>query len=120
MLPMLELAASERAAIPLQAWLILGGLFLVDATVTLLRRAVRGDRWYTAHRLHGYQHLARRWKRHLPVTLLVGAINLSWLLPWAWYAARTPAHATLSLAAALSPLVILALLAGSGRRERAS
>jgi Fuc2NAc and GlcNAc transferase len=113
-LPMLELAASERAAIPLQVWVILAGLFLVDATVTLLRRALRGDRLFEAHRLHGYQRLARRWKGHLPVTLLFAAINLFWLLPWAWYAAKTPIHATLFLGAAVLPLVVLALVAGSG------
>jgi Fuc2NAc and GlcNAc transferase len=119
MLPMLELAASERAAIPLQVWVILGGLFLVDATVTLLRRALRGDRLFDAHRLHGYQHLARRWKGHLPVTLLFAAINVLWLLPWAWYAAATPLHASVSMGAALLPLVILAVFAGSGSRQTA-
>jgi len=45
-------------------------------------------------------------------------INVIWLLPWAWYAARTPAHATLAALVSLSPLVILALLAGSGKREQ--
>ena len=117
MLPMLEFTASERAAIPVEVWAILGGLFLVDATVTLLRRAMRGERWFDAHRMHGYQHLARRWHGHLPVTLLFSAINCIWLLPWACYAAKIPAHAMLALVAALLPLVFLALIAGSGNNE---
>ena len=35
-------------------WLILGSLFVADSTVTLLRRILRGDRWYEAHRTHAY------------------------------------------------------------------
>ncbi len=117
MLPMLGLAASERGAIPLQVWIILGGSFLVDATVTLSRRAIRGDRWFEAHRLHAYQRLARRWRSHLAVTVLFSAINLFWLLPWAWYAAKTPARATLCVGAALTPMLFFVLLAGAGNRE---
>ncbi len=118
MLPMLGFAASQRAAIPLEVWLILGGVFLVDATATLFRRILRGDRWFEAHRLHAYQHSARRWKGHLPVTLLLSAVNLLWLLPWAFYAARAPTYASACLAAALTPLFILVLAAGAGRPER--
>jgi Fuc2NAc and GlcNAc transferase len=40
---------------PLAVWLLLGGVFLFDATVTLLRRMLRGARWYAAHRSHAYQ-----------------------------------------------------------------
>jgi Fuc2NAc and GlcNAc transferase len=117
MVPMLELVASERAPIPLQVWIILGGLFLLDATVTLLRRTLRGDRWFEAHRLHAYQRLARRWKSHQLVTILFSAVNLFWLLPWAWYAEQVPSHATMSLVAALSPVLLLVLAAGAGQRE---
>jgi Fuc2NAc and GlcNAc transferase len=120
MLPMLGFAASQRAAIPLQVWLILGGVFLVDATATLFRRVLRGDRWFEAHRLHAYQHSARRWKGHLPVTVLVSALNLLWLFPWALYAARVPKLASVCLGAALTPLLILTLVGGAGRPERTS
>ena len=120
MLPMLGFAASQRAAIPVQVWLILGGVFLVDATATLFRRVLRGDRWFEAHRLHAYQHLARRWSSHLRVTVLVSAVNLLWLLPWAFYAARAPKLASICVGAALMPLLILALMAGAGRPEGVS
>ncbi len=119
MVPMLDLTASSRAPIPLQVWIILGGLFLSDATVTLLRRALRGDRWFEAHRLHAYQQLARRWKSHLRVTILFSAINLFWLLPWAYHAGQVPAQATLSLAAALVPVLLFVLAAGAGKPEQA-
>ena len=40
-------------------WLILAALFVTDATVTLLTRMMRGERWYEAHRSHAYQRLSR-------------------------------------------------------------
>lgn len=39
--------------------LILSSSFVVDASLTLLTRMSRGRRWYTAHREHLYQWLAR-------------------------------------------------------------
>lgn len=113
----LGLAASQRGTIPFEVWGILGGFFFVDATITLLRRMVRGDQWFEAHRTHAYQWLARRWKAHLPVTLSVSAINVGWLLPWAWLATRFPVYARDFLAVALAPVVVLVILVGAGRKE---
>jgi Fuc2NAc and GlcNAc transferase len=115
-LAVLGLAASRHGTVPFEVWAILSGVFLVDSTVTLLRRIVRGDRWFEAHRLHAYQNLARRWQAHLPVTVLVIGINLFWLFPWAWITAIYPAHARLYVIAALAPLMVVALLAGAGRK----
>src|SRR3984885_11627635 len=47
-LAVLGLAASRRSDIPIEVWAILSGVFFVDATVTLLSRIVRGDRWFEA------------------------------------------------------------------------
>jgi glycosyltransferase WbpL len=117
-LAVLGLAANQvGGTIPFEAWGILGGFFFVDATITLLRRVVRGDQWFEAHRIHAYQQLARRWKAHLPVTLSVSALNLAWLLPWAWLAVRTPANAKYFLIAALAPLAVFVILAGAGRKK---
>lgn len=113
----LALAANQRGTIPIEVWVILGGFFVVDATITLLRRVARGDQWFEAHRTHAYQHLARRWKAHLPVTLSVSAINLIWLLPWAWLSTRAPAYARYFLVAALAPLILLVIFIGAGRKE---
>jgi Fuc2NAc and GlcNAc transferase len=118
MLAALALAASRRGGIAFASWVILSGVFCVDATVTLLRRIARGDRWFEAHRTHAYQRLARRWSAHLPVTGLVIAIDALWLLPWAWTAAHHRAEAGWCVCAALLPLVCLALLAGAGAVER--
>jgi Fuc2NAc and GlcNAc transferase len=113
----LSLIAIRRDGMPVEVFAILGGLFISDATVTLLRRMLRGDRWLDAHRSHAYQRLARRWNGHLPVTMLAIAINLVWLLPWAVLAARVPDYARWFLAAALLPLILLALALGAGARE---
>jgi Fuc2NAc and GlcNAc transferase len=103
--------------VPLEAWAILSSVFLVDATVTLLRRIVRGDRWFEAHRMHAYQALAGRWRAHRPVTLAVIAIDVLWLFPWAWVAAAHPARALLCAAAAMVPLALVALVCGAGRKQ---
>jgi Fuc2NAc and GlcNAc transferase len=116
-LAVLGLAASRHSVARIEVWLILSGVFMVDATVTLLTRIVRGDRWFEAHRQHAYQNLARRWKAHLPVTVLVIAINLFWLFPWAWIAALYPARAMLCVIAALVPLIAIASLLGAGRQS---
>jgi Fuc2NAc and GlcNAc transferase len=113
----LGLAGSQADAMPLDVWAILGGVFVVDATVTLVRRMARGERWSDPHRMHAYQHLTRRWKAHWPVTSLALFINLFWLFPWAWGASRHPSHASWYLAAALIPLIILVLAAGAGAKE---
>ncbi|KTC46188.1 glycosyl transferase [Pseudomonas fluorescens ABAC62] len=77
----LSLQAAWVASELLWVWLILLGVFIVDATYTLGRRLLRGDKVYEAHRSHAYQFASRRAGRHLPVTLGVMAINLFWLLP---------------------------------------
>jgi Fuc2NAc and GlcNAc transferase len=116
-LTLLGLAATRTSGIPLEVWPILCGVFLVDATMTLLRRIVRGDRWLEPHRLHGYQHLARRWRSHRSVTLMVVVINIFWLFPWAWLAVSKPYYATAALAVALAPLIALLFFLGAGRHE---
>lgn len=69
--------ASERAgAIPLFVWLILLGVFVVDATVTLLRRVARGEPWHEAHRTHAYQLAVQAGFSHRRVTLTVLGLNL--------------------------------------------
>ena len=43
--------------------------FMVDAGLTLGRRVLRGERWWTAHAQHAYQRWARGAGSHVPVTL---------------------------------------------------
>lgn len=95
-------------------WLILFGVFFVDASLTLLIRMAGRQKWYEAHCSHAYQHAARRWG-HLRVTLAVSVINIGWLLPLAWLAWRQPAHAVFYTAVALLPLVFISFWLGAGR-----
>ncbi len=113
----LALAAERSGGLDEWIWIILGGVFLIDATVTLLRRLLRGERVYEAHRTHAYQWLARRWRSHARVTIAVAAVNFLWLLPCAWAAAQSPVAAPWICLVALSPLVVIALSGGSGRAE---
>lgn len=113
----LAVAATRHNPVALWVWLILGGAFFVDATVTLVRRTLRSERVHEAHRSHAYQWLARRWRHHGRVTLAVLAVNLLWLLPWAVLAARRPVYAVACVIMALAPLAVLAVASGAGRRE---
>jgi Fuc2NAc and GlcNAc transferase len=70
----------------LPVWLILWGTFIADTGVTLARRVLRGERWWSAHRSHAYQHLSRRFASHAHSTLVYAAINLFVLAPLAWLA----------------------------------
>ena len=113
----LALSMAHESPIALTVWLILGAAFLVDATVTLARRLVRGERVYEAHRTHAYQWLARRWGSHASVTFAYLLVNLCWLLPIAWAASRHPQLAPWCVVVAFVPLGVIALLAGAGRSE---
>lgn len=68
--------ASERAgAVPLIVWMILLAVFIVDATATLIRRIVKGERWFEAHRSHAYQHAVQAGYSHRDVTVAVMGLN---------------------------------------------
>ena len=69
-------------------------VFLVDSSLTLLSRAIRGEQWYTAHKQHVYQRLIDQGWPHSRVLFLYQAINLilvtpaillAWMYPeYAW------------------------------------
>lgn len=61
-------------------WIILAGVFIVDATVTLAARLLRNEKPHEGHREHAYQTASDRFSPRT-VTLAVGVINLVWLLP---------------------------------------
>lgn len=63
-----------------QALLVLS-VFTVDSTLTLLRRVIRGEQWYTAHKQHMYQRLIARGWPHSQVLYLYQAINLLVVVP---------------------------------------
>ena len=113
----LAVAAGRENAVALLSWLILGGVFFVDATVTLVRRLIRRERVYEAHRSHAYQWLARRWNSHKRVTFIVLAVNVLWLLPCALLTTIYPNGAAWITLCTLTPVLIAAIIAGAGRRS---
>ena len=88
--------------------------FMGDATVTLLRRMLRGERWYEGHRQHAYQHLAIRWGSHGKVTLAYTAFNVLAVVPAVWLANRYPDWTTLIVAVVAVIVMALCLFAGAG------
>lgn len=98
-------------------WIILLGVFIVDATFTLLRRLLRGEKVYEAHRSHGYQFASRRYGGHLQVTVAVGLINLLWLLPIAICVTRYKLDGLSGVLLSYTPLVLLAVRYHAGKAE---
>ncbi|MHA6493808.1 MraY family glycosyltransferase [Pseudomonas borbori] len=90
------------------AWLILLGVFIVDGTLTLVRRMLDGERLHEAHRSHAYQHAARHYGGHLPVTLSVALLSLCWLLPIALGVVLGGLDGLAGLTIAYAPLLVLA------------
>ncbi|MDU9021006.1 MraY family glycosyltransferase [Pseudomonas corrugata] len=117
-LGLLSLQAAWSSSKLLWVWLILLGVFIVDATVTLIRRLLRGDKVYEAHRSHAYQFASRQYGRHLPVTLAVVVINLFWLLPLAGCVVLLNMDGILALVVAYVPLVLLAVKFHAGELEK--
>ena len=102
------------------AWTILLGVFIADASVTLVRRVWRGHRYDEAHRTHAYQRAAHRFGAHKPVSLAVGAITLVWLWPLALLVALGYLDAALGLLIAYAPLLWLAFALRAGAPEAQS
>lgn len=116
-LGVLSLQAAWASPSLLWAWLILLGVFIVDATFTLLRRLLRGDRVYEAHRSHAYQFASRQFGQHLPVTVGVLLINMLWLLPWAAVVVFFELDGLTGLLIAYLPLIGLAIKFRAGELE---
>ena len=116
-LAMFAIISSSLGLLSIWAWLILAGVFVVDATLTLITRVINGEEWYSAHNNHAYQKASRRLKSHKPVTLSVLMINILWLLPIAWFASARPAFGWWLTIIAWMPLISLALFLKAGRPE---
>lgn len=116
-LGVLSLQAAWHSEYLLWVWLILLGVFIVDATVTLIQRLKKGCKVYEAHRSHAYQFASRRMGSHMAVTLSVLVINIFWLLPIALCVALLGLNGLIGLAVAYIPLVVLAVKYQAGEKE---
>ena len=81
------LFAASGLGDPVHAWLLLLPMaaFLVDAALTLASRMLRGERWWTPHVQHCYQHCVQRGHAHALVSgsylaWTALSLGLSWLL----------------------------------------
>lgn len=115
----LLLQAAVLAPALFWAWLILLGVFIVDATFTLFRRVLRRDRIFEGHRTHAYQYAARHFESHRAVTLTVLVINFVWLMPWACAVALSMIDGLMALLIAFAPLVGMAIWLKAGQPEQA-
>jgi len=90
-------AGSSEASRPVLLGLMLLPLsaFVIDATLTLGTRMLRGDRWWTPHAEHAYQRWVRRAQGHWAVTLA--------------YAAWTTLAVAVMLAASSTPVAFIML-----------
>ncbi len=116
-LGLMAIVSSAQGGITVWSWLILLAFFLTDATVTLIRRICRREKFYEAHRSHAYQILSRRLNSHLKVTLVCMFINLFWLFPLACLASYCNEWGVILVLIAFAPLVGLALKLGAGTTD---
>lgn len=116
---MFMLAALWCASDPHALWpvLILHAGFIVDASMTLASRIMRGQRWYTAHREHLYQWMVRSGRSHGFTACLYSSYNLVLIAPTAWLALERPAIAP---AVCVGVYALSALLWWAGRRRYAA
>jgi len=77
----LLLLAVLRGGVAAPVAVLVPGVFLTDATLTLLLRIFRGEQWYNPHNQHVYQRLIARGWSHRNVLVLYQAINITIVLP---------------------------------------
>jgi len=116
-LGVLALISIQQGSLNLWTWVILLGVFVTDATVTLLRRVLNGDAWHQGHSTHAYQHAVRKYKSHGKVTITVVVLNFAWLAPMAWLSVLQPRFGLLWCLLALTPLLLIALRLGAGKQS---
>jgi Fuc2NAc and GlcNAc transferase len=114
MLGILALWSIAAGSISVWSWLLMMGVFAIDATYTLFRRIADGQGWYLGHDTHAYQHAARRFGSHDKVVVAILTINLFWLAPLAWLANLQPQAGLWLTMLGWFPLILLARMIGAG------
>ncbi|WP_285430511.1 glycosyltransferase family 4 protein [Pseudomonas sp. fls2-241-R2A-110] len=114
----MSIEAASRSPELLWSWLIMLGVFIVDATWTLMRRLLRGEKVYEAHRSHGYQYASRKHRSHKTVTLASIAINFVWLMPLSIAVASGWIPGFFGMVVAYAPLLFIARTYKAGEPEQ--
>ena len=116
-LGVMALLSLHHGSMTIWTWVLLLGVFIVDATLTLLVRYRSKQRWHEGHASHAYQNAARHYKSHAKVTITVVLINLFWLGPLAWSSMQYPKMGLVITVIGLLPLLLLAKRFGAGREN---
>lgn len=118
MLAVIAIISIQQEVMTVWTWLILLAVFVVDATLTLLRRFMAGQQWYQGHSSHAYQKAAKRFNSHSKVTIAIMLINSFWLAPLAWFSVLYPKLGIAIAIAAIVPLVFLAIVLQAGKEDK--
>jgi len=102
----LTVASENARAAPALIVPMLLGVFVFDATITLIRRATRAERVYVAHRAHAYQRAVQSGMSHAVVSTGVLAVNIV-LAVLAWTVLQSPQFMLMSV---LTELLILSTI----------
>jgi Fuc2NAc and GlcNAc transferase len=120
------------AALPFMAWshqrpeaVLMVGLslwfFLADASLTLVRRVARGERFYEAHRQHLYQRVVDAGERHHRVATGIGlGAALVSALALAGWSTRSPAWSWAAIVLALGLFAVETRIASDRTRQALS
>jgi Fuc2NAc and GlcNAc transferase len=81
--------------------------FLLDGTLTLVRRVATGERWYEAHRSHYYQRLVILGYSHRSVSLLYYGLTILAVLGTVAYVILQELTGLLLMVASIAPFFIL-------------
>ncbi len=117
MLAALLLLSSHISESLFWGWLVMLGVFIVDATYTLIHRLIRGEKPHQAHRSHAYQFASRRYGSHKKITLAVLLINVFWLAPISALIVIANIDGFTALLFAYIPLIFLAIKFSAGGDE---
>ncbi len=115
LIAILSLLAAQVDMNLFYAWLILSGVFICDASVTLLFRIVYRDNIFKAHCTHAYQNAARAYRSHRLVDWFVILINLGWLFPIALLVQQHYIHGVFGVFMAYAPIVFLVIKFSPGK-----
>ncbi|MEM7705690.1 MAG: hypothetical protein AAF358_09075 [Pseudomonadota bacterium] len=97
MLTVTALLGLRSASLQWAEVLLLPAVFVLDASLTLLRRVLARRRWYDAHREHVYQRLAAGGVGAAGVLMIYTVVNAGFILPAVWFQRRNPELSTLTV-----------------------
>lgn len=76
----IALIAQQKFNVPILYWFMLNGLFLFDASVTLIRRVLHKENWSVPHRKHAHQRLRQSGVKVSTILLGQLILNISFFI----------------------------------------